>query len=96
MNASLTSDLIDSNSNVDTTNGRTEVEIKMKVVLVNGTFDMPVSLESSHQRMAKGVVEKMNEKRIAEVAAKVLSLLGTRDGKAANSNVVADFGQAAE
>lgn len=94
MNTSPTSNVIDSNSNVDTANERTEVEIKVKVVLVNNTVDMPASLDSFHQRMAKWVVEnekaateKMNEKRIAELtvpqkiaetSATVLSHLGTR------------------
>ena len=80
--------------NDDTTSDRTEVEIKVKVVLVNGAVDMPATLDNFHQRLANWVKDndkagahEMNERRIAELSnhdkiaetsAKVLSLFGTR------------------
>lgn len=94
MNTALTSNAIVSNSNVDTDSERTEVEIKVRVVLVNGVPDMPASIENFHERFARWIVETekttaeaMNEKRIAELtnpqkiaeaSVKVLSLFGDR------------------
>lgn len=76
MNTSPTSISTESNANADIVSGRTEVEIKVKVVLVNGTVDMAASLDCYHQRLAKWVQDNekaashaTNEKRIAELTA---------------------------
>lgn len=81
-------------SKADTNSDRTEVEIKIRVVLVNGAVEMPATLDNFHQRLAKWVkdnekagAQEMNERRIAELtnhdkiaetSAKVLSLFGAR------------------
>lgn len=69
MDTSLTSNPINSN-----TADRTEVEIKVKVVLIHGAPDMPASLENFHQRLSKWVqdnekanAQEMNERRIVEL-----------------------------
>ena len=90
----FTSNPIDFDNQAGNTSERTEIEIKVKVVLVNGAPDMPASLDSFRQRLAKWVecnekatAQEMNEKRsaeltapqkIAEASATVLSHLGSR------------------